>query len=226
MTAAKHSGSEATPAIAVCGPQPNLAAGVTRPAISAECRDSGYFDTSASNTPGSPRLALSAAPAFMQDGAPPVALDEDNLADRPTLDKSSDTDSTTERWSQEIASDKAPLFPEYHPVPLQSESARWIRRVKEMTLRAIFGRRAMARRGKRKARARKIRPSTKTTGPDKHVPMASGALMSQQPVTEAERAHLAKALSTSLRSRPRTGPPRPCSCGTPDHSESSCIVGV
>jgi len=225
MNTATTSGRDATPDVAASGPTPSGAAKPTRPAGLEEGRDSGYFDSSASNASGSPRLSLSAAPAFMQDGTPPRSLDDEYLADRVNPDKPGDTDYTIGSWGHDNDSDKTALFPEYHPAPFPSESPQWIHRVKDLTLQAILGRKAMARRGKRKARARKIRTTNKIAGPDQPVPMASGVLMPPQPATEAERTHVANAVSESLGSRPQMGPPRPCSCGTPDHSGSSCIFG-
>ncbi|KAL3951944.1 hypothetical protein ACCO45_013661 [Purpureocillium lilacinum] len=120
MNTATPSGRDATPDVAASGPTPSGAAKPTRPAGLEEGRDSGYFDSSASNASGSPRLSLSAAPAFMQDGTPPRSLDDEYLADRVNPDKPGDTDYTIGSWGHDNDSDKTALFPEYHPAPFPS----------------------------------------------------------------------------------------------------------
>ncbi|KAJ6441150.1 major facilitator superfamily domain-containing protein [Purpureocillium lavendulum] len=185
-------------------------------------RDSGFFDISAAhNEP--PRLAVSAAPAFMQDGPRPTGLGEEDTTGRWSFDGSSQADFTTGSLGRAVARSEACPLPEDHPKSFREESARWIHQAKAMALRAVLGEKAMARRGKRKARDMAVRPSPKTARASNPVTVVSGTLgASQKPTSKAECTHLANAVSNlPAKRKPANGPPSPCSCGTPDHSAAA-----
>lgn len=158
-----------------------------------------------------------AIPGLMRERPPPGNCDVER-ADRDAMNRSNPEIASL--IEVEIAGHEL-HFPEYHPPSLREESARLLKTAAETVLKVVFGRRVMVRRGKRRAkvlhpRARKRQTAAKT----------AGKAIADEPATERERRILNAAIAWSLIDRRHRHVACSCSCGTLDHSESSCKRGL